>query len=351
MHSATVVKLDGAYGEGGGSIVRTALTMSVLTGTPVRIHNVRGGLRKPGVNAVDLAITNVLSFCSQAEYNGKMGDEEIFFKPKKPMGVFRDRVDLNQLAKGAQPGSAVLILQSLLLPLSKAGGISRVSCRGGTHVPYSPTYDYFRLVTLPAFARLGIVALPSIESAGYSARGGGEVAIEVEPSALNGFDFTKRGGELGMRAAIVTSELPEHVGLRGMARVNELSRADGVQIKTEFIKLRSNNAGASVTFASQFETGFGGAQALGERGKPMEDVVDEAYYAFIHWLNSERGVDEFLADQLILPAVFSHDNCAFTTSRITSTLLTTIWVVKQFMPARITVKGNEGEPGEISVAI
>lgn len=40
-HKGMVV-LDGRTGEGGGQLVRIAVGLSALTGTPIRIHHVRG---------------------------------------------------------------------------------------------------------------------------------------------------------------------------------------------------------------------------------------------------------------------------------------------------------------------
>ena len=42
------VHIDGSQGEGGGQIVRTALSLSLATGEPVRIWNVRSGRSRPG---------------------------------------------------------------------------------------------------------------------------------------------------------------------------------------------------------------------------------------------------------------------------------------------------------------
>ncbi|MCH8274541.1 MAG: hypothetical protein IH851_07110 [Armatimonadetes bacterium] len=347
MRSAAAVELDGAHGEGGGSIVRTALAMSALTGQPVAIRNVRGGLRKPGVGPIDLAIAEALSLATRAETSARLGDDLLLFAPRKPLAPVRHRIDLNAIAKGVQPGSAVLILLSLLVPLARSGGIGLISCRGGTHVPFAPTYDYFRFVTLPALARAGVVALPAIQSAGYSHRGGGEVSLEIEPSGLNGFEFEERGAMLSVRAAVVISELPEATGIRGSSRLEQLAKKNDLDMKVEMHKLRSPGPGAAVTIGAEFAGALGGAQALGQRGKPMEEVVDEAFYDFIHWLNGDAGTDQFLADHLVLPAALCDEPCAYTTSRITLTLTTTVWVIKQFMPAKITVYGEEGEPGEV----
>ncbi len=43
------VILDGSTGEGGGQILRTALTLSLLTGRPFRMVNIRANRNNPGL--------------------------------------------------------------------------------------------------------------------------------------------------------------------------------------------------------------------------------------------------------------------------------------------------------------
>jgi len=343
------LELDGSHGEGGGSIVRAALSVSALTGKPVRIFNVRGGLRKPGVNVVDLALLKILGSCTDADVRCRYGDNEILFAPRRPIRPFRDRLDLANLAKGSAPGSVPLILQTVLVPLSRTGRMSNLTLKGGTHVPYSPTYEYFEHISLKAFEELGIYAWPSLASAGYSPAGGGEVSLEIEPSQLNGFDFREPGEIRSVHAWIVTSELPEHVRKRGIERLERLAHRDGLEITIKTLRPHASSPGAAVTLGAHMESGYGGGQSLGHRGKPMEQVVEEAYEDFLEYLDSGCGVDRYLADHLVLPACLSREPAAFTTARITSTLLTVVWVVKQFMPVRLTVLGQENKAGEVRV--
>lgn len=349
MKAQTAVEIDGAYGEGGGSVVRIALAVSCLTSQPVAIRNVRGGLRRPGVNVIDTALARALGEATNAEISAQLGDSVLIFAPKKPIGPFRDRIDLNSIAKGSQPGSAVLILQSMFVPLARAGAVSRFSCRGGTHVPFAPTYEYFRAVTLPAMARLGIVAFPNMDSAGFSPRGGGELQLEIEPSCFNGFKLQNRGALKSVKAFVVASELPEGVSKRGAETLQELAHKNGMQISIDIARPRASSPGAAVTCAAIYENGFGGSQCIGQRGKRMEEVSEEAFYELVNWMNQDATTDEFLADQLVLPAALSGEECEFTTSCVTSTLTTSAWVIKQFMPAKITILGKEGSPGEVKI--
>lgn len=350
MGSAAVV-VDGAYGEGGGSVVRTALAVSALTGQPLEIRNVRGGLRRTGVSPIDAAIASALGAATRAEVSARVGDEILRFAPKQQVQPFRDNIDLNELAAGTQPGSAVLTLQTIMTPLARAGAMSYISCRGGTHIPFAPTYEYFRSVTLPAMALAGVVGVSSMASAGYPPKGGGVVDLEVEPSALNGFEWDARGDMVQCKAFVVGSELPDAVLRRGAAHLTNLSKKDSLPMDIETVKPSSRAPGAAVTCIAIFEKGFAGYQSIGERGKPMETVCEEAYSDLMVWLNGEATVDEFLADQMLVPAAFSGEKCMFKTNRVTPTLTTAAWVIKQFMPAKITILGKEGKPGEVKIAV
>lgn len=347
--ASTAVIIDGAYGEGGGSVVRTALSVSALTGQPLEIRNVRGGLRRPGIAPIDTAIANSLGAATRAEVSARVGDDLLRFTPKQQIQPLREDVDLNELAAGTQPGSAVLTLQTIITPLARAGGMSYVSCRGGTHIPFSPTYEYFRSVTLPAMALVGVVGVSSMSSAGYPPRGGGNVDLEIEPSALNGFEWASRGDMVQCKAFVVGSELPDAVLKRGSAHIANLCKKDSLPMDVETVKPTSKNPGAAVTCIAIFERGFAGYQAIGERGKPMEIVCEEAYSSLVMWLNGEATVDEFLADQMLIPAAFSGEKCLYKTNRITPTLTTAAWVIKQFMPAKIAILGKEGQPGDVKI--
>ncbi|MDQ2986852.1 MAG: hypothetical protein M3R13_09060 [Armatimonadota bacterium] len=346
-----VVEIDGAYGEGGGSVVRTALAVASLTGQPLVIRNVRGGLRRTGVSPIDSALAHALGQVTHADVSARVGDEILSFAPKDRVAPFRDTVDLNELAKTSQPGSAVLALQTLMTPLARAGALSYVSCRGGTHIPFAPTYEYFRSVTLPAMACAGVVGVSSMTSAGYPPRGGGLVDLEIEPSALSGFNWAERGELKLCKAFVVGSELPEAVMKRGANHIANLAGREGIEMEIETIRPTSPSPGAAVTCIAIFESGFGGYQSIGERGKAMETVCDEAFSDLITWLNGDATADEFLADQMLIPAAFSGEQCYYKTNRITPTLTTAAWVIKQFMPAKIAILGKDGKPGEVKVSV
>ncbi len=44
-----MIRIDGSLGEGGGQILRTSLSLSLATGKPFRIDNIRSGRERPGL--------------------------------------------------------------------------------------------------------------------------------------------------------------------------------------------------------------------------------------------------------------------------------------------------------------
>jgi RNA 3'-terminal phosphate cyclase (ATP) len=308
-------------------------------------------LRRPGIAPIDAALALALGAATHADVSARVGDDSLTFVPRDRLGPFRDTVDLNELAKSSHPGSAVLVLQTLMTPLARCGAYSYVSCHGGTHIPFAPTYEYFRSVTLPAMASAGIMGLASMTSAGYPPRAGGIVDLEIEPSALNGFSWKKRGKLQQCKAFVIASELPEGVVKRGANHLSKLAADNNVEMEIETIRPSSPSPGAAVTCIANFDSGYGGYQAIGERGKAMETVCEEAFSELILWLNSDATADEYLADQMLIPAAFSGEECYFTTNRITPTLTTAAWVIKQFMPAKVAVLGKEGMSGEVKIGV
>ena len=60
----TPLQIDGAYGEGGGQLVRTAVALAALTGTRIRVENIRARRDKPGLAAQHLtAVRAVATLC------------------------------------------------------------------------------------------------------------------------------------------------------------------------------------------------------------------------------------------------------------------------------------------------
>lgn len=341
-----ILEIDGNYGEGGGQILRSALSLSAILQRPIRIHNIRAGRKKPGLAAQHLTCVNAVAAITNAEViGGELGAQTLTFQPQEIRGgnYTFDVADIRPSA-----GALSLVFQSVTLPLSYAKTSSTVTLRGGTHVPWSPTVHYLREIFIPTAAQFGFEGSIRLTGWGWYPKGGGEAIATVQPTA----DW--RGAQLGHRGKLqvisgvsAASNLPEHILNRQHSQIQKRLARFNSPINVECVTGKSIGQGTLVFVKAEFENVCAGFSALGARGKRAERVADEAYQALADFLASNAAIDPYLADQLILPMTLAKGESRFTTSRITRHLTTNIWLVQQFLPVQFEVNGTENEPGEV----
>lgn len=341
-----MITIDGSFGEGGGQILRTSLSLAAITGQDVSIQNIRAGREKPGLRPQHLTAALAVAEICGAEIRGAdVGSGELTFKPHR---VRPGHYDLDVSRVRASAGSVNLVFQSVLWPLVMAGKPSCVGIRGGTHVPHAPTSDYIGDTFLPAVAGTGVLVHYHLEKAGYYPIGGGEVRAEIRPvEEIRPIALTSRGGDAVVSLTSAVSNLPDSIARRqldvGMQRLRSL----GLDPAGEIVEYPSPGKGTVffISFASaSVRAGF---QSLGELHKRAEQVASDACDEFEAYHNSGMAIDPHLADQLIIPMALAGGRSAFTTSQITQHLLTNIAVVERFLPVHFHISGALGAPGRV----
>ena len=238
-----MLSLDGSYGEGGGQILRTALSLAALTGVPVRIERIRAGRSKPGLRPQHLTAVQAVARVSQAEVTGAhLGSQALTFRPRTPQG---GHYLFDVAEKTGSAGSVSLIAQALLPPLLKAGAPATVILKGGTHVPWSPPAHYLSHVFLPALAPWGRRWSMTLERWGWYPRGGGEVRLTIKPGPASdrGGSGAPRPASSAFRALSAAAKLPEHVARRQAAR---LAARLGETLPVEIIAASGQDPGSLV---------------------------------------------------------------------------------------------------------
>ena len=348
--SGSPLLIDGSYGEGGGSLLRTALVMSAVTTQPFHIFNIRFSMARHGMTSEDLAITRVLARMCNAEMDdAELGSSTLTFTPKRTPRSYNEPIKTPESDGQAGSANAIVVLNTLLPALARCGAYSDLSALGETHGHNVLSFDYFNRVTLPALENIGLYAQANIQTAGYGWGSRGLVQLSVEPSSLGELDWPDRGDLVDCQAIITTSELSASIAQRGKSHLDNLARHTKLPLEVTWIELPSKSPGVCVTIWSRFTRGAGGAVSMGAKGLRMEAVVQRALDEFMTWMSSSATTDPYLADHLIGPCSLSKDDIVFTTSMITKRLLTTAWVIKQFVPIRLTIKGSEGQAGTITI--
>jgi RNA 3'-terminal phosphate cyclase (ATP) len=355
-----MVAIDGSHGEGGGQVLRTTLALAALTGQPVHIESIRAGRKNPGLQAQHLtAILAAARICDAAVEGARLGSQTLTFTPGRPPQAGEYRFDVSEQRKGGSAGAATLVLHTLLLPLAWADGPSRVTVRGGTHVPWSPPYQHLERVYLPMLKQMGIAARAHIARWGWYPQGGGEVMVEVEGipgRKLSPLQLLEHGEVRRLRGLSAYANLPDHVGERQARQAEKVLGQAGLPLSVQVYDAtprREGGGGSGIgTAVMLFAEGEGwtaGFSALGERGKPAERVAEEACFDLLRWWRSAAVVEMYLADQLLLPLALAGGPSTYTTCRVTRHLLTNAWAVERLLPVRVAVEGGEGEPGKVQV--
>ncbi|MFQ6022434.1 MAG: RNA 3'-terminal phosphate cyclase [Acidiferrobacterales bacterium] len=339
-----MVEIDGASGEGGGQILRSALALSVMTRQPMRITNIRARRPKPGLMPQHLKAVEAAAAISQAHVQGaRVGSLSLFFDPRiTEAGEYHFDI--------GTAGAATLVLQTIAVPLSFAGASSVVSITGGTHVPWSPSYHYLAWHWIPYLARSGFRLDTTLERPGFYPRGGGHITLRIQPlTGSSPVTLVRRGELKQIRGLSMVASLDESIAMRQRRQaVKRLIRL-GVDINIEMSRLSSYSPGTALILIAEFEETQCCYGALGARGKPAERVADEAVDALEAFLATGAAIDEHLADQLMLPLCVVPAFSQLRVPQITQHLITNADIVRQFLPVHIDIAGESGKPGQVKI--
>lgn len=339
-----MIHIDGSQGEGGGQVLRSCLTLALLTRKELQITNIRARRSKPGLRAQHLKALEAAASVGRAKTQGVgLGSTTVSFHPDKPYPG-RYRFDIGTA------GSASLVLQTIFLPLAKADAASTVTITGGTHVRWSPSYHYLELHWLDFMHRIGCEAELNMDLAGFYPEGGGRMTASIPPcEEMNALDITGRGKLKQIRGISAASNLPRHVAQRQREQVIRRLGDRYYLNDIRLIEMPSRFKGTILLLLAEFEHSQACYFALGEIGKPAERVADEAVDQLEAFLSTGGAVDQYLADQLLLPLAFASGPSRLRTSKITKHLVTNAEVIRAFLPVRIDIQGDLGETGLITI--
>ena len=337
------IPIDGSQGEGGGQILRTSLSLSLVTGKPFRIDNIRAGREKPGLLRQHLTAVLAAAEIGGAKVEGaSLGSTELLFAPGavRP-GDYRFAV--------GTAGSGTLVFQTVLPALMLAPGPSTVSIEGGTHNHAAPPYDFLERAFLPLIERMGPRVSLRLDRHGFYPAGGGRFSAEIEPVAkMRPIAIGGRGEIVSRRVIAVAANLPRHIAEREVETASSMLQwgpeshvVEAARKSTGPGNVVMNEIGSAE--ATELFTGFG------KRGVSAEQVARDAATEAREYLASNAAAGEHLTDQLLLPMALAGGG-SFTALKVNPHARTNMEVIGKFLPVEFRTTAANGHT-RIEVAI
>jgi len=162
--------IDGAFGEGGGQILRSSLALSMVTGKAFRMKNIRAGRRRPGLMRQHLtAVQAAQEICGGQVKGAEISSQDLEFVPGQiQSGEYVFRI--------GTAGSVTLVFQAILPALMIVSKESKVTLDGGTHNPMAPSYQFLSDAFFPTLEKMGAICLGELERWGFYPAGGVGIA-------------------------------------------------------------------------------------------------------------------------------------------------------------------------------
>lgn len=338
-----MIILDGSYGEGGGQMLRTSLVLSLLTGQPFRIENIRSGRAQPGLKPQHAHILKALLMMSDSGVDTvEAGATALTFHPGPLRG---GAFELDVGTAGAIP----LILQTVLPAALFAPAPVSLTIKGGTDVRGAMSMAFWRLVILPFLQPYAEKIELTVQRRGFYPKGGGQVLLHTapaldqttwatRPSHAPALTIPERGAFRQLRIASYASrELRERqVASRQAAACQNRLGLRPADVDVAHVETFS--PGSVITAVAEYEQTRLGADALGERGKPSERVGQEAANKLKVEIESGATVDVHTADNLMLWVALFGGGYSF--AEPTGHITTNAWVIEHFLPGALRLAGN-----------
>jgi RNA 3'-terminal phosphate cyclase (ATP) len=330
----TAVRIDGSEGEGGGQILRTAVSLSAITCRPVEVVNIRAKRSNPGLRPQHMTGIKVIADLFNASVeNLCVGADSIRFAPSDQFEGGSVKVDVGTA------GSIPMILMAVVPAVSLSNKNLEIEITGGTDVRASPTIDYVRHVVANVYRSIGIKFSSEVIKRGYYPKGGGIVKTIIEPCKEPGTIELLAAREVAPRITSVCGQLPRHVAERQTSSAMIALEKKGIRCSNYSASIETSvSPGSSILVysASDFGPHVGG-DSIGELGKRAEAVGAEAAERFLESALAQVPVDPFLADMLILPLALAKGKSRFRIARATEHLRTNLRVASQLVGCKYSI--------------
>lgn len=326
-----MIRIDGR--TGGGQVLRSSLTLSLITQKPFLITDIRANRSRDGLLRQHLTAAQAAAEVGEAETEGlRQKSRSLFFRP-------------HGIAPGdyawdiGSAGSTSLVLQTVLPALRFADGRSTVSVTGGTHNPSAPPFEILSECWAPLLG-----ASVELERRGFVPEGGGRVRAHIEPGAIGPISAIERGGIKRIRAKALVCGLPKKIGERELRTLGQELDLRGAEVE-----LHDEPTGNALFVEVECRRARLLFCGFGELRKRAEDVAQELARVVRRTLDADVPVDGHLADQLVLLGAIG-EGARFRTLKPTEHLRANIEIIRAFLDVEVEVDRVNDRAWEVRVS-
>ena len=330
-----MITIDGSEGEGGGQVLRYSAALSLLTGEPFTIRNIRGGRAKPGLMRQHVTSLEAACAIGSAECSGlTVGASELVFRPGSVTpGEYHFAV--------GTAGSTALVLQTVLVPLMMADAPSRLVIEGGTHAMAAPPFEFLQKTLLPVLGRMGPRLSITLDSHGFYPRGGGRITVDIEPAPLRPIECVNRGKFIAGKVEALVAGIPFDVADRELKAARKVL-AEWPEDAFAPVQLPADlGPGNALLVEARFENVTEVMSGFGKLGVPAERLAKTAAKRMAGYLAAEAFAGPYLQDQLLLPLAMAGRG-VFTTVKLSEHSRTAVKLIERFSGRSFRFSETEG---------
>lgn len=337
-----MIEIDGTFGEGGGQILRTSLSLAAITGQAAHIVNIRAKRTKPGLMRQHLACVTAVTEITGGHVSGaELNSRELTFEPGTIHGG-----DFHFAVGSA--GSVTLIAQTVIPALLCADVPSHVVIEGGTHTDQAPIFEFFDRVYLPALRKMGAEITAKMESIGFYPAGGGKIVLDIQPvKTWNRFECMQTGKLNRSLLIVMGCDIDRQIMADEVFICKDhLEVKEGFQHETQNVK--SPGPGNVLYAQMEYENITELFSVCGEFNVSRREVGKRVAGMVNKYLMLNVPVWRFLADQLLLPMAIGAGG-KYLTAPPSKHTQTNIEVIRKFLNTDIELENRKNETYVIEV--
>ncbi len=338
-----MITIDGSEGEGGGQVLRYAAALSLITGEPFCITNIRGGRKKPGMMRQHVTSIEAACMIGGAQVSGlAVGSDELTFRPGPIQpGSYHFAV--------GTAGSTAMVLQAILCPLLTADAPSKLVIEGGTHAAQAPPFEFVAKTLLPLIERMGPQVSATLERHGFYPRGGGRIVVEISPQPLKAIECLDRGALKNSKVEALVTGVPFEIATREISAARKVLSEWSEEAFAPRALSADQGPGNALLIEAEFEHVTEIMSGIGKIGVPAERVGKTAAKRMAGYLASNAFAGPYLQDQLLLPFAMAGGG-VFSTVKLSQHTKTAMDLIERFTGTGFRVSDGEGKTQIIEVA-